>query len=126
MTVLVDTCVLIDILRRGEGARAVLQDVVQRGERIIGSVLTRTEVIAGTRDPEERDVAALLSVVGWIPVSQRIADRAGRYAQEYGRSHCSIDLVDYIIAATTDVTEAVLLTRNVEHFPMFEGLRRPY
>lgn len=126
MTTLVDTCVLVDLLRGVDRARASLRDVVDNGERLVGSVLTRTEIIAGVRDSEEQDVAALLATIAWLPVEAAVADRAGRYAQQYARSHQGIDLVDYVVAATADVAGAVLLTRNVKHFPMFDGLRRPY
>ena len=93
---------------------------------MVGSVLTRTEIIAGTRSHEERVVADLLSIIGWLPVDSATADRAGRYAQQYARSHQGIDLVDYVIAATADLADASLLTRNVKHFPMFADLRSPY
>jgi len=126
VSTLVDTCVLIDVLRGNERARDTLHHVLDAGERILGSVLTRTEIIAGTRTGEEPAVAALLETVGWLPVEGAVADRAGRYAQQYARSHQGIDLVDYVVAATADLAGATLLTRNVKHFPMFSGLRAPY
>ena len=126
MTTLVDTCVLIDVLRGDERARAALNQVVDAGERIVGSVLTRTEIIAGTRAREERAVADLLGFIGWLPVDQVTADRAGRYAQKYMRSHRNIDITDYVIAAPADLAGATVLTRNVKHFPMFADLRPPY
>lgn len=92
----------------------------------MGSVLTRTEVIAGVRTHEEAGVAALLAAFAWLPVESAIADRAGRYAQRYSRSHRGIDVVDFVIAATADVANATLLTRNIKHFPMFDGLTAPY
>ena len=33
---------------------------------------------------------------------------------------------DYLIAATSIVVEAPLLTTNVRHFPMLKGLRAAY
>jgi predicted nucleic acid-binding protein len=126
VTTLIDTCVLIDLLRGDERARRAFHAVVDRGDRLVGSVLTRTEIIAGTRSREEAAVAALLGDIGWLPVDGAVADRAGRYAQQYARSHQGIDLVDYVIAATTDLARADLLTRNVKHFPMYADLRAPY
>ncbi len=41
-------------------------------------------------------------------------------------SHSGIDDADYLIAATANILDAPLLTTNVRHFPMFEGLTRPY
>lgn len=37
-----------------------------------------------------------------------------------------MDPADLAIAATTIALEAELYTRNVKHFPMFEGLSAPY
>lgn len=34
--------------------------------------------------------------------------------------------VDYLIAATAIVADAELLTTNIRHFPMLEGLAPPY
>lgn len=126
MTTLIDTCVLIDALRGREPVHALLQGLADRREDLVGSVLTRTEIIAGARVGEERTIAEMLSVVDWLPVDSATADRAGRYAQDYSRSHQGIDLVDYVIAATADLAGATLLTRNVKHFPMFAGLRSAY
>ena len=126
MTTLVDTCVLIDVLRGEQRAQSVLHGLEERGERVVASVLTRTEIIAGVRTGEERTVANLFSLIGWLPVDSATADRAGRYAQQYSRSHRGIDLADYVIAATAHLAEASLLTRNVKHFPMFAGLRPAY
>lgn len=126
MTTLVDTCVLIDVLRGRAPANDALQQLADRDERLVGSVLTRTEIIAGARTGEERTIAGVLDLVEWLPVDSATADRAGRYAQQYSRSHQGIDLADYVIAATVDLADAKLLTRNVKHFPMFASLRSPY
>jgi len=66
------------------------------------------------------------SRVGWIDVDREIAERAGELARAYRRSHPGIDLVDYVIAATAELSGATLLTRNVKHFPMIDGLVAPY
>ena len=122
---IVDTSVLIDHLKGDERARAVLVAAFGDGA-VLGSVPTRTEVIAGMRDKERRSTMALLDSVQWIEVDADLADRAGELARAYLRSHPGIDAVDYLIAATTIREGAELLTRNVKHFPMFEGLAAPY
>lgn len=126
MTVLVDTSVLIDHLRGLPEAREVLGRAVDDGERLIGSVLTRSEILAGLRPGEEEATSALLGVLEWIVVDEAIADHAGALAQRYFASHGGIDLTDYVIAATAAMHGATLWTRNVKHFPMMAGLRPPY
>ncbi len=55
-----------------------------------------------------------------------LACRAGAYAQSYRRSHSGIGAADYLIAGTSSALGTDLLTVNVRHFPMFNGLQAPY
>lgn len=126
MTALIDTSVLIDHLRGLPEARDALGTLVERGELMVGTVLTRTEVLAGMRPEEFEPTTALLGTVEWVPVDEPIADRAGELARRYLRSHPGVDTVDYVIAATAELRDAEVWTRNVKHFPMFPGLLPPY
>lgn len=124
--IVVDASVFIDHLRGSEEARDALTGARRFGREILGSVLTRTEILGGMRASEKARTHALLSVIGWVDVSADIADDAGALARQYRRSHQGIDIADYVIAATTMRCGAELWTRNVKHFPMFAGLREPY
>lgn len=126
MTVVVDTSVLIDHLRGRAEARDALRALADSGEAMAGSVLTRTDLLAGMRAAEEEATLALLDAFDWLPVTAEVADGAGRLAQRYLRSHPGVDTVDYVIAATVESVGARLWTRNVKHFPMFAGLASPY
>jgi predicted nucleic acid-binding protein len=126
MTILVDTSVLIDHLRGESAARLALAEAVQRGERLACSVVTKVEVLAGMRPDEERATRRLLDALDWIPVDDEIAERAGAMANRYLRSHPGVDPVDFIIAATVELHDATLWTRNLKHFPMLDGLTPPY
>ena len=126
MTVVLDTTVLIDILR---GRRAALEAVQRRltsGERVVASVLSRSEVLVGERPGEEGATEALFGAVEWHPVDEATADQAGRLARRFYASHRTIDLADYVVAATAQMLMAELWTSNVKHFPMFAGLKAPY
>lgn len=126
MTVVVDTSVLIDHLRGRDEARALLTAAVTSGERLVGSVLTRTEILAGVRHREGPVTRALLGVLDWVPVDDALADAAGALAQRFLASHPGVDTVDYVVAATVERLGARLWTRNVKHFPMVPGLAAPY
>ena len=126
MTVVVDTSVLIEVLRGDERAQALLTTAIADGERIVGSVLSRVEVLAGMRPHEERETRHLFDSLEWLVVDADLADRAGELASSYVRSHPGIDPVDYVIAATAERLDAALWTHNLKHFPMFPGLQRPY
>lgn len=126
MTIVVDTSVLIDHLRGDERARRALRTAADDGDRLTASVVTKVEILAGMRRDEETATRRLLRVLDWIPVDEVIAERAGHLANRYLRSHPGVDPVDYIIAATTEVLDAALWTRNVKHFPMLADLSPPY
>ena len=59
-------------------------------------------------------------------MTDAIARRAGRHLRRFRRSHPGIDLADYLIGATAEEEGATLVTLNVKHFPMVDGLRAPW
>ena len=126
MTIVVDTSVLIDHLRGVEPAHRAFAAAIHRGERMVCSVVTKVEVLAGMRPGEELATRRLLDALEWIAVSDAYAEEAGMLANRYLKSHPGVDPVDFIIAATTSRLGAKLWTRNLKHFPMFEGLAAPY
>lgn len=126
MTIVVDTSVLIDHLRGDERAHRSLREAADEGERLVASVVTKVEILAGMRAEEEPSTRRLMRVLDWVPVDDVIAEQAGQLANRHLRSHPGVDPVDYIIAATTRTLDAALWTRNTKHFPMFPGLSSPY
>lgn len=126
MTIVVDTSVLIDHLRGDAPARRALRAAADEGERLTASMVTKVEILAGMRPSEETATQQLLRVLDWIPVDEVVAEQAGRLANRYLSSHPGVDPVDYIIAATTELLDAVLWTKDIKHFPMFEELSAPY
>jgi predicted nucleic acid-binding protein len=119
--VLFDTSVLIAHLRGDVRATEALLAVPTAERR--ASVLARTEIEGGMRSGERASVAGLFGSLRLLPVSDAIARRAGELLRTYRRSHSGIDLVDYVVAATAEIHDARLMTLNVKHFPMFEGLQ---
>jgi predicted nucleic acid-binding protein len=65
-------------------------------------------------------------VLDWVPVTEAVARAAAAYARDFRGSHSGIDDADYLIAATAALLDAPLLTTNVRHFPMLDGLEAPY
>jgi predicted nucleic acid-binding protein len=124
--IVVDTSVLIDHLRGRPEARDVLREAVTDGQVLGASVLTRIEVTAGVRSDERRATDALFRALRWLPVTDAVAEDAGLLARRYRRSHGSIDVVDYVVAASARVHDADVWTLNLKHFPMFDDLRPPY
>lgn len=78
-------------------------------------------------DPAEAPATdAALALFRWQDVTTEIADRAGSLAAGYPASHSGIDTANYVIAATAHIPDADLLTLNVRHFPMIDGLQPAY
>ena len=100
----------------------LLREAVAVGDACC-SVLSRVEIEGGMRSGERRAVGRLFSSLALEPVTDTIASRAAEFLRTYRRSHPGIDIVDYVIAATSDVLGHALLTLNVKHFPMMRGLK---
>jgi predicted nucleic acid-binding protein len=124
VTRLFDSTVLIAHLRGERAATDLLRAAVTDGA--LASVLSRIEIEGGMRSDERADVARLFTAVRLEPVTDSIASRAGAMLRRFRRSHRGIDLVDYVVAATAEELDAELMTLNVRHFPMFEGLAPPF
>lgn len=123
MSVVLDTGVLIDHLRASAAATEYL---VGLDTRPSCSEISRIEVIQGLRSAERRAADRLFATIAWVPVSEAVARRAGELGRRWRRSHPGIGVADLAIAATAEQVDATLATRNLKHFPMFEGLRSPY
>ncbi|MGO1316404.1 MAG: type II toxin-antitoxin system VapC family toxin [Cellulomonadaceae bacterium] len=125
MSVVVDTSVLIDVLRGEPAAAAVLRTARHTGP-LHASEMTRLEVLAGMRAREEIATRAFFEAFTWHPVDEQIAEVAGELGRRWLPGNRGIDSADLAIAATAMVHQARLLTQNVRHFPMFDGLTAPY
>jgi predicted nucleic acid-binding protein len=121
---LFDSTILIAHLRGDRRATELLLDAAE--EDALASVISRAEIEGGMRTGERRDVSRLFDGVRLLPVTDAIARRAGRHLRRFRRSHPGIDLADYLIAATAEDEGATLVTLNVKHFPMVDGLRAPW
>lgn len=120
---LLDTCVVIDLLRGRDAALAFVSSLA--GAPSV-SAITATEIVAGCRNaPERRQIESLLSHYDVRDIGLDVATLAGDFLRQYGPSH-GIDPLDALIAATAKVHSLQLATLNLKHFPMFAGLKRPY
>jgi predicted nucleic acid-binding protein len=120
---LLDTSVLIDVLRGSQAATRWLGSVEEVPSC---SELTRAEVLRGVRSAERSHTEHLLSALRWVPVDEPVSRRAGELGRQYRRSHPGLSIVDFVIAATAQLLEADLATGNIRHYPMFAGLAPPY
>lgn len=120
---LLDTSVLIDVLRGSQAASKWLSSLE---ELPTCSELTRAEVLRGVRSVERTRTERLLGSLRWVAVDEHISRRAGELGRQYRRSHPGLSIIDLVIAGTAQLLEADLATGNVRHYPMFAGLQPPY
>ena len=125
-SLLIDSDVLIDHLRKEKNAFDFFTAEVEKGSLLFISVISRIEILAGMRSGEEVMVNNLFEILTPIAVDEAIADKAGEYLRKYSKGH-DLNIGDAIIAATSREMALKLITRNVKHYPMKDiEIVRPY
>ena len=120
--VLVDTCIVIDALRKKYEAIQYLKSI---SDSLFVSVLTCAELRSGAKDSKEKVlIDAILANTQIIPLTESIANQGGDLHKQYRNSH-GVGLVDAIIASTALSKNMPVITLNKKHFPMVEVIR-PY
>ena len=115
--VLFDTDILIDILRGREAIRTFLLDLTDHSVPCC-SVISVAELYAGMRPEEKHATDILLDALVIVPVTQEIAETAGRFKRRMKRRR--LELADCLIAATAFVEGVTLATGNTKDYPMPE------
>ncbi|MBM4466632.1 MAG: type II toxin-antitoxin system VapC family toxin [Chloroflexi bacterium] len=128
MSKILDTTMLVDIVRRKEVALDYV-DGVRKTEGIPRlSIVTSMELVIGCRDKNEvQKVEKLLADYDALDITPLIGRKAYELISRFSKSH-GLVIPDALIAATALVGNAVLVTSNIRHFSMIEGLRleKPY
>jgi len=120
---LLDTDVLIDFLLGQPQAVQLLEDT---DCEFHVSAVSVAELYVGVRDGREREVLdQLMGLLRTIEISTEIAQQAGLWRREYGKSH-GTGILDALIAACADALQIPLATLNVKHFPMLPRVSAPY
>ena len=122
MTVLVDSDILIEVLRgRDVEILARWAALSRSDDAVLCSPVSVAELWHGVRPKEREVVTALFAALVCVPVDAGTGRQAGEFLQHYNRSH-TVELGDALIAATAVQEGAVLWTRNRKHYPM-SGVR---
>jgi predicted nucleic acid-binding protein len=115
--VVLDTDVLIDLLRGRRATQAFLLEATRHSVPCC-SVISVAEIYAGMRAPESASTTALLDALVIIPVTRHTAEVAGQFkARTRARR---LELADCLIAATAFAEGATLATGNVKDYPIPE------
>ncbi|WP_447968470.1 PIN domain-containing protein [Nitrospira sp. M1] len=120
---LLDTDVIIDYLKGLDAA----SNFIEPNLDVVGlSVISVAEIRAGMRGKdEEQALEEFLSVIPIFDVTRIIAESAGDWVRQFGKSH-AVEVPDALIAATAITYTLELKTLNVKHYPMFKSLTPAY
>ena len=128
MSKLLDTTVLVDVIRKEETALDYVDSTRKAGGALRLSIVTKMELIIGCRDKAEvQKTEKLVADYDVLDVTPLISRKAYELIVRFSKSH-GMAIPDAFIAATALVENAVLVTSNVRHFSMIDGLRleKPY
>ena len=120
MRLLLDTTVLIDVVRNKKQRRELLADLVDDGHTLTTSALNIAELYSGMRPNEEPFAAHFLGDLEILDVSREIARTAGQLRNSWARKGRTLKLADTIVAATAIQGRYTLATDNRKDFPMSE------
>jgi predicted nucleic acid-binding protein len=120
MRLLLDTSVLIDVLRLRRGRRAWLAELVRAGHSLETSALNFAEVYAGMRPEEEERTKAFLDALLCHEITATAGEIAGRLKSQWSRRGRTLTLADTIVAAVAIEQGCALVTDNRKDFPMRE------
>ncbi|MBM4134865.1 MAG: type II toxin-antitoxin system VapC family toxin [Nitrospira sp.] len=115
--IVLDTDVLIDLLRGREAVRRFLREITNQSVPCC-SVISVAELYAGMRPEEQVTTANLLDGLVVLPVTREIAELAGHFKRR--TKSRKLELADCLIAATALVEGASVATGNAKDYPMPE------
>jgi predicted nucleic acid-binding protein len=120
MRLLLDTSVLIDVLRSRQRRRELLAELARGGHSLATTALNVAEVFAGMRPEEQKQTEALLDVLDCYALTRTAGQLAGTLKNKWARRGRTLTLADAIVAAVALEQGCTLMTDNRKDFPMPE------
>ena len=117
---------LIGYLRGLEGLEGLLRKWLSEGHTLATTCVNLAEIERGLRPAEQKRAAAFLDALAFLDTGREAARRAGRYQARWAARGRTIHTPDALIAGTARAHGAVLVTHNVDDFPMHDiRVQRP-
>ncbi len=117
-SVLLDSTVLIDLLRGRGGAIGRLDRLRRRGDHAWTSAINVDEIARGLLPGEERAARTLVMGLRIAPFGRDDGWRAGEWRRELFRRGQTVSQADCLVAAAAVGIDARLATGNPSDFPM--------
>jgi predicted nucleic acid-binding protein len=116
--VLLDSCVVIDVLRRSAHALKRIEVLVEEGYELATCSVVITEIYAGMRHSEKSTTDDFMNCLTFLDASRNTAVQAGTMIAHYRRAGVTLHLPDATIASIAQHWQAALLTHNQRDFPL--------
>jgi predicted nucleic acid-binding protein len=120
MRLLLDTTVLVDVLRSRRGRRELLAELARGGHHLATSALNVAEVFAGMRPEEKPAMETFLDALDCYALTKTAGQLAGTLKNKWARKGRTLTLADAIVAAIALEHDCTLMTDNRKDFPMPE------
>ena len=118
--IILDTDILIWILRKNKEIKnKLIKATLETDGGLYITPIQIAEIYAGIRPSEEKIIKKFLNSFNIIPIDVQIGELAGRFINQYRKSH-SVEIADAIIAAASIVNNFELWTLNKKHYPMIK------
>ncbi|MEO6795949.1 MAG: PIN domain-containing protein [Candidatus Dormibacter sp.] len=121
---ILDSDVLIEILRGNARTAGWVAEQASTGEALRFSPVSRAEIGAGMRAGEEQAVTSLFAGLDAVTVDAMTGELAGERLRRYRRSH-ALELGDALIGASVVQYGERLATFNRRHYPGITRLTSP-
>ncbi|MGH9021664.1 MAG: PIN domain-containing protein [Acidimicrobiia bacterium] len=118
--VLLDTTVLIDLLRGRPPAVERLRGLHRDGEQLYACAVNVEEVARGLRPTEEEHARRLFAGLRTAPLGEEEGWQAGTWRRTFARRGRTLSQADCLVAAAAASLGARLATGNPKDFPMGE------
>lgn len=116
--ILLDTTVLIDLLRGRAGARARLTAMREAGDVPYICAINVEEIARGLRPAERGAADALLGGLRHVPLTEAEGWRAGDWRRAQAEMGTTLSPADCLVAAAAHSIGGRLATGNPRDFPM--------
>jgi predicted nucleic acid-binding protein len=116
--VLLDTTVLIDVLRGRDAAVEQLRQLRRQGDTAYLCAVNAEELARGLRSSEADAAARLVAGLRAAPLGSAEGWRAGEWRRDFARRGRTLSQADCLVAAAAGAVDARVVTGNPKDFPM--------
>jgi predicted nucleic acid-binding protein len=118
--VLLDTTVLIDLLRGRPEARRRLRAIRAAGDDVYACAVNVEEIVRGLLPGEDAATMKLVQGLRMAPLERDEGWQAGEWRRDYAARGRTLSQADCLIAAASKAVRARVATGNVQDFPMVD------